>query len=169
MTPGMCEQCGERPATVHLTQVVNGQKSEHRLCESCAQAAGTVPMMGAWNLGHFLGGLMVPARGPVEGADAPRCPHCGWTPARFQETGRFGCDRCYETFQQDLVDLVRRIHGSTEHQGKIPARAGVDLRREHELNQLKAELGQAVRDEAFERAAELRDRIRQLERWEATE
>ena len=162
----VCERCGERPASVHLTQVVNGQKSVQHLCEHCAIAMGTFPVGGPWHVGHLLGSLMPPPNreAPAEPERVgPRCPHCGWTAPLFQQTGRFGCDRCYEAFQPHLGDLVRRIHGSTEHRGKIPARVGGGLRRQQTLNALRAELSQAVEAEAFEEAARLRDQIRRLE------
>jgi protein arginine kinase activator len=163
MRAGMCERCEQRPATVHVTHVINGQKTEHRLCEVCAQATGNFPVMGAWGIGPLFGGLFTPSRGAPSEAQGVRCPRCGWTPAELQQTGRMGCDYCYTAFGPAVHDLARRIHGSGEHRGKIPARVGGSLRREQELETLKARLAQAIRDEAFEQAAELRDRIRALE------
>jgi protein arginine kinase activator len=161
----VCERCGERPASVHLTQIINGQKSELNLCEQCAAAVGPFPGGPQWHVGHLLGTLLPPAReartGPAP--TGPRCSRCGWTPDLFQGTGRFGCDECYQAFQPYLEDMVRRIHGSAEHRGKIPARQGGGLRRRHQLTALRAELSRAIQTEAFEEAARIRDEIRRLE------
>ena len=31
-----CDQCGERPAAIHLTQIVNNAVTQAHLCETCA-------------------------------------------------------------------------------------------------------------------------------------
>lgn len=163
----MCQRCGQAPATVHVTHLVMNEKRERHLCESCAQAEGvTFAVPSGWgpslSLGQLLGGLMPSLRGNIKDTGV-RCSVCGWTPAQFQETGRLGCDACYTAFSPALEPLVRRIHGSTEHRGKIPARVGQDARLERQLTQLKMELQAAISREEFEQAARLRDEIRTLE------
>lgn len=163
MTPGLCEQCGQRPATVHVTQIINGQKTEHHLCNVCAEANGTLTTLNGWGIGPLLGGLFPPAPAPVREPREARCPACGWTPSQFQATGRMGCDRCYEAFQPGVLDLARRIHGAGEHRGKVPGRSRGATSADRELEQLRQQLAEAIRTEAFEQAALLRDRIRALE------
>ncbi|HWC72390.1 MAG TPA: UvrB/UvrC motif-containing protein, partial [Gemmatimonadales bacterium] len=106
-------------------------------------------------------GALVPA-----GADAVRCPECGSTLRDFRDTGRLGCDRCYVTFDGHLRDLLRRLHGSSQHVGEryeAPGDTGADADPRSRLLELKAQLRRAVEGENFELAAELRDRIRVLE------
>ncbi|MCL8206467.1 MAG: UvrB/UvrC motif-containing protein [Actinomycetia bacterium] len=166
----MCQRCGQAPATVHLTHIVNGHKSERHLCEACAVAEGVMPTLTtAWgpsiSVGQLLGGLLPTGGfGTVTERAGATCPECGWTLPKLQETGRLGCDQCYTAFGPALDPLVRRIQGSTEHRGKIPLRQGSDARRERELERLKHELQAAIAREEFEEAARLRDRIRELER-----
>lgn len=174
MGSDMCERCGQNPATVHVTYVVNGSKSEHLLCEACAKQEGHWPGMAVPGhlvvpVGSLLGGLL-PSAKPQGTPDWARvqCSQCGWTPGQFQETGRLGCDRCYESFAPLLGPLVQRIHGSGEHRGKIPARAGSTLKALRELEALRDQLRDAVQREEFETAAALRDRIRELERSQET-
>jgi len=93
-----------------------------------------------------------------------QCPGCGRTFAQIQQTGRMGCSRCYETFESQMELLLRRIHGETAHVGKVPFRAGADFRKKQEITQLRKKLQHLVENEAFEEAALVRDRIRELEK-----
>lgn len=166
MNGGSCERCGVEPAVVYVTHVVNGQKTERRLCEACAKQEGAWPGVALnWpaQLGQIFGG-MVPGPAKAETSLAQiQCARCGWTTAHLQQTGQLGCDVCYETFGPLLEPTLRRIHGAVEHGGKIPQRVGGVLRAERELVQLRDALRQAIEQEEFERAAELRDQIRELE------
>ena len=95
---------------------------------------------------------------------ASECSFCGLTFDGFRQTGRLGCPHCYETFSGHLPRLLRRIHGSTKHVGKIylpPDPTASDM--EKRLEGLRRKLERAVQSEDFERAAEIRDQIRSLE------
>ncbi|MCL6562882.1 MAG: UvrB/UvrC motif-containing protein [Firmicutes bacterium] len=170
-TPGgvqapVCQRCLKRPATVQFSKVVNGEKSERLLCEECAREEGAFHFMlgPVFTVQNVLGGLIGQVPGPVRPSfQERRCPHCGYTYQRFAETGRLGCDRCYETFADQLEPLIRRIQGRASHHGKVPGRAGRAYLRQREIARMKAELKAAVEREEFERAAELRDQIRRLE------
>ena len=171
----LCDNCKERDAIINLTQVEHDSKVTLHLCEQCAQQKG-VETGGAVlksPLGNFLGavvkgggtaGALVPASG-----DALRCPACGSTLRDFRDSGHLGCDRCYVSFDTHLRDLLRRLHGSSQHVGEryeLPGEGGngegADDPRS-QLLELKAQLRRAVEGENFELAAELRDRIRVLE------
>lgn len=161
----LCQRCGKRPATVRIGQIVNGQKSERFLCESCAQEEGSFPWVlpPPITVQHVLGGLVAhpaPSRGPT-------CPVCGFAYPQFASTGRLGCPACYQSFREGLAPLIRRVQAGSGHHGKVPARTGGALRKKRELEELQAALQTAVAREEFERAAELRDRIRALERAQA--
>ncbi len=79
-------------------------------------------------------------------------------------SGRLGCDQCYAAFDFHLRDLLRRLHGSSQHVGERYAAPGADAADpKGRLLDLKAQLRRAVESENFELAAELRDRIRVLE------
>lgn len=169
----LCDNCKERDAIINLTQVEHDSKVTLHLCEQCAQQKG-VETGGAvlkTPLGGFLtalgkGAALVPAT-----ADGVRCPACGSTLRDFRDTGRLGCDQCYVSFDGHLRDLLRRLHGSSQHVGEryvIPGEAGAggrggDSDPRSRLLELKAQLRRAVEGENFELAAELRDRIRVLE------
>ncbi|MDI3258081.1 MAG: UvrB/UvrC motif-containing protein [Kyrpidia sp.] len=161
----ICQQCGKRPATVHLTKIVNGQKSERHLCESCANELGELQFVpGAFSfpniLGSFFSADAPPGSPPVQ---TLRCPTCGLTYHQFTQVSRFGCPQCYKAFVPVLDPVLRRIHGSSTHTGKVPRRGGGRLRLRRELEHLKEQLQEKVRLEQFEEAARLRDQIRDLE------
>ena len=91
------------------------------------------------------------------------CPECGTTYYDFQKSGRLGCGKCYETFSRELSELLRKIHGSDKHVGKMPFMGDEMLKEQEDLQRLKSELKSLIQGEEFEKAAVLRDRIRDLE------
>lgn len=167
----LCEQCQQRPATVHITKIVNNQKSQMHLCEECAREyhpPWTLALHPSFSLPQFLAGLMQhesEAEPRVERRDGLlRCDYCGLTYEEFRQTGRLGCSQCYENFRTRLEPLLRRVHGSSMHTGKVPRRGGGKLRVRHDIEQLRADLAVLVTNEEFEKAAYVRDRIRELEK-----
>jgi protein arginine kinase activator len=161
-----CDSCGEAEAIVNLTQVVKGQASTHHLCEKCAAEKGleTGEVPTSFPLTDFLAQMGHP---PVSGTtpdDTTTCEFCGLSFADFRDSGRLGCPHCYSTFEAHLKGLLRRIHGSTQHIGKVYLPADpTQTEREKRLDGLRRKLTRAVDSEDFERAAELRDEIRTLE------
>jgi protein arginine kinase activator len=91
------------------------------------------------------------------------CRECGLTYEQFHQTGRLGCPDCYHYLAPRLDPLIRRIQGSSYHRGKVPRRGGGNLRVRREIESLRAQLQQLVAQEEFEKAAQIRDRIRNLE------
>ncbi|HXV86162.1 MAG TPA: UvrB/UvrC motif-containing protein [Gemmatimonadales bacterium] len=161
-----CDQCGERPAAIHLTQIVNNAVTQAHLCETCAAEKGiqTTASVAKFPLSDFLASLGK-GEGKAEAASAASepCSFCGGTLADFRETGRLGCSHCYVSFESHVRDLLRRLHGSTQHVGEVylpPGGGGAPV---SQLATLREQLRRAVEAENFELAAELRDRIRVLE------
>jgi len=152
-----------------LTEIVNNTKREIHLCEECAQAKGVAIKLQIQGLDipDFFGQL---AEEKPKSKESPekeegelRCQVCGLTFEAFRRSGKFGCPHDYVSFKRNLLGLLERIHGSTQHRGKVPSRASARIAQQKELMQLKEELKQAIAQEAYERAAELRDRIHDLE------
>lgn len=163
----LCQECGKRPATVHLTKIHNNQSSEVHLCETCALEKGEINLGGEPHeaLQHFLAGLLSMGAA-FEGDPGPVCSSCGLTYREFARSGRLGCPECYSEFQVQLQPLIRRLQGQLSHNGKIPARRGSLFRRQREVRELRNELKERIAREEFERAAEIRDLLRSLERDE---
>lgn len=162
----LCQRCGKKEATVHLTKIVNGEKTELFICEDCAKETGQIPFNGndPFSFQNLLAGILNPELNSFSGIESElRCNRCGMSYKEFTQQGLFGCAYCYDTFDNKLDPLLKRIHGSTRHNGKVPKRRGGTLRVKREIEELRQELQREVERENFERAAELRDKIHDLE------
>ena len=174
-----CEKCKKREATIHLSQTRNGVTAEHNLCETCAREQGISMNLQDYigNIGSLFGsgalgsGSVFDTTGgiPAFGTSArpnPVCSHCGQSFDDFRKTGLFGCSHCYEAFADRLDPLMRRVQGSTRHVGRKVCQTA-DQQEQNLLRarlvDLKKSLQQAVKEEAYEKAARLRDEIHALE------
>ena len=158
----ICNTCGKKEATVHLTEIVNDKMTKLHLCEDCAKAKGA-EMEEHFGLSDLLAGLAdLGSSIEPETIAAVKCPSCGFTYQDFKKVGRFGCSECYEAFRKQLDPLLKRIHGTNRHIGKVPLMAGKSTKEVKDLQALKAELEKAIQTEAFEEAARIRDKIREL-------
>ena len=166
----LCQHCQKNEATTHVKTMINGEYSEYRLCPECAHEMGYDSMFPDFTadfgglLGSFLSAAL-PAR-----SGATHCKLCGSTMNDIKKTGKVGCSECYDTFFSELMPTIRNVHGNTEHIGKRPVIEyetveddKPEQQEDKKLESLKAELKQAIEDENFERAAELRDKIKELE------
>ncbi|WP_078593221.1 UvrB/UvrC motif-containing protein [Evansella clarkii] len=167
----LCQECQQRQATLHFTKIINGKKTEFHICDVCAKEKGEyIPGSNSFSIHQLLSGLLDVnfSAGAGEVKKPPqelKCKNCGMTYQQFAEIGRFGCADCYETFNPKLDPIFKRIHsGNAVHGGKIPKRIGKDLQVHRQIEQLKQKLQEAVTNEEFEHAAELRDNIRSLEK-----
>lgn len=161
-----CDNCGSVDAVIHLTQIVDNEMTTCHLCEKCAAAKGLEATEGptSFPLTDFLAQMGGEEKPTTTSEEDDRCGFCGLTFSDFRETGRLGCPHCYVTFESHLRGLLRRIHGGTQHVGKVylpPDPSATE--KEKRLEGLRRKLERAVAVEDFERAAELRDKIRALE------
>jgi protein arginine kinase activator len=163
-----CDQCREREAVIHLTQIVNEQVTTLHLCERCAAEKGVESPGGVAKtpLGTFLAamGKGYPEQTSTATRPGDNCVRCGGTLQDFRESGRLGCPECYRSFEAPLRDLLRRLHGSTHHMGERYAERGqAPPENGAQAADLREQLRLAVETENFELAAELRDRLRVME------
>ena len=174
----ICQDCNKREAQVKFTQIVNNQKTTLALCTECAAARGFhSPLEKApFPLAEILSGLA--AANPTMDDTMIRedlvCPGCGLTFQDFARQGRFGCGECYSAFRTRLEAIMRKIHGSSLHRGQAPVQEqpsqnetpAIPVREEERL---EAELHKAVDKEEFERAAEIRDKLKMIRGGQAVE
>lgn len=170
-----CQRCGERPAVIHLTQIVDNSYTEQHLCEACAAQQGiqTEASVAKFPVGDLLASIGKGASAQLPATEATaRCVACGATLQDFRETGRLGCARCYETFESPLRTLLRRVHGASRHMGEpyvspagdgAPAEGDAATATAPDLPRLREQLQRAIEAENFELAARLRDEIRSRE------
>ena len=166
----VCQDCKKREAQVHLTQIVNNEKITLSLCRECAAARGfhspldNVP----FPLADILSGLAKTSTVPTtqEPLADITCSKCGLTFDQFTRQGRFGCGDCYAAFRPRLEAIMRKIHGASLHRGRSPEFARFDNAAEvlpvAEEERLETELKKAIDSEDFERAAEIRDKLKEV-------
>ena len=157
----LCQRCKKQQATVHLTEIVSNEKHERHLCEDCAREEG-VALKAQINLQDVLSGMLEAHQAAGEEAGLT-CPDCGMTYGEFRSQGRLGCPHDYEIFAEPLQEVLEKVHGATEHLGKMPKRSGADERAQRELMQMRRDLQDAVEREDYEEAARLRDSIQEKE------
>jgi len=159
----LCDNCGEREAEIHHTQIVDDEMTTVHYCDLCAAEKGIgVSLQGPKApLADFLAQL---GREREDPQTKEPCPYCGTTARDFRQSGRLGCAQCYVHFEPQLRGLLRRLHGSTQHMGKLYLNEGSELGdRGAQLAGMRRRLQRAIETEDFEAAAELRDRIHALE------
>ncbi|WNS75579.1 UvrB/UvrC motif-containing protein [Bacillus sp. DTU_2020_1000418_1_SI_GHA_SEK_038] len=170
----ICQECNQRPATLHFTKIVNGEKAEYHLCEKCAQEKGDMFMLSGapgFSIHNLLAGLLnmdttfqKTKEDPFKPEEILQCEQCSMTFQQFIKVGRFGCANCYQAFGDQLEPILRRLHsGNSVHNGKIPARIGGSIHLRKSIIELKQSLKDSISKEEFERAAQIRDEIRLLE------
>lgn len=184
----VCDNCGAEESVIHLTQIVDNEMRTLHLCPSCAEEQGVEGMTlpdDSFPLTDFLaqmgpafgeegGSAMSPSLQGAEGEDPVDddegahgsffCPFCKTHLGELRKSGRMGCPECWSAFEPRMRRLLRRIHGSHQHVGKVylsPDPTSSEKRRR--VNGLRRKLQRAVELEDFERAAELRDEIRAME------
>ncbi len=176
--PGVnCDRC-ENEATVHEVTISDGQVLEVHLCEVCAQETGVVSGSPA-PVEEILKKIAA-GKATTETATAA-CQACGTTFAQFKQAGRLGCPECYRALEKQLGPILDRAHqGAVHHVGKVPGRMmhqggrGTELAdraaalaaaeaRAEQIRRLRADLARAIHTEQYEQAAQIRDRLRQLQ------
>jgi protein arginine kinase activator len=156
----LCDNCGKEIAKVHYKEIKDDKTVECNLCEKCAQEKGLhlSPKKHPFSISNILAGMAEEV-----GSSTAKCQGCGLTYAEFRETGRLGCSECYGAFKEQLRPLLRRIHGSNLHSGKSPRSTEGVMEKIREVEDLKVALKRAIDKEDFEKAAEIRDKIKELE------
>ena len=154
-----CELCGKRRATVHLTELVDGQAVQRHLCRQCYEDKEGVQLPPATVLAQILS-VVAPE---LQEMGARQCPTCGINYLEFRQNLTFGCPDDYRAFGTALEQLLERIHGSTVHCGKVPPEVGDEPAVQSRVRSLRQRQEKAIREEDYELAAELRDRIRELQ------
>lgn len=174
----LCQKCNHNEANVRYTQIINGEKNEVFLCEECSKKLGidniklNLPIDFSSFFGDLLNeydnNLMPLMKKPNE----LKCDKCNMTYNEFIETGKFGCDNCYDAFSQRIDLILKRLHGSNRYNGReanfneeaeeINVEKKVDSKQE-KIEELRKTLKQLVQEEKYEDAAKIRDKIKELE------
>lgn len=155
----ICDACNKNEATVRLVAIVDGVKTERHLCTECVEKQKQ--QMRADGMQSMLSAIISRARRGIDHSSL-RCPSCGTTYETFRKKSRLGCAQCYRTFRIQLKPLLVRLHGRSEHEGRMPERVEEPLKIKNRLERLQREMQVAVACEDFEQAAHLRDELRAI-------
>lgn len=172
-----CDNCKKNEATTHIKQNINGKKTEMHLCSECAKELGVMDEIGATMsmdsmfedsfLGNFLGSGIA-AMNSLAGVE--RCDFCSSSFNDIVNTGSVGCAHCYDKFYDKLEPGIRKIHGRTKHIGKNISfteekeavnsdETSPNAQKKSELELLQEQLEKAVKEQRYEDAAVIRDKI----------
>ncbi|MEI6563292.1 MAG: UvrB/UvrC motif-containing protein [bacterium] len=160
----LCECCQHHEATIHLTQMVDGQSRELHLCEECAEESG-MNVQSVMSIPEILFGMGGGGNSAKETDQVSRksCPYCHMRDCDFRKTARLGCPRCYEAFSRELAPMLAGMHKGIRHLGKNPDYLRENLEKASRCEALRKQLEEAIQSEKFEEAASLRDLIREAE------
>ena len=166
----LCEKCKEKKASIHLTELVNGKKRDLKLCDDCANKEKSINFNLDFNMPFHMKDIFSSIMEAGNNKDAYKndenhCDYCKSTYSRFKDIGRLGCYKCYDKFKNNLLPLIKRVQGTTEHVGKIPKRIGGPLKIKNRISRLRLELNRYIANEEFEKAAQVRDKIKELEKF----
>jgi protein arginine kinase activator len=172
----LCEKCGKKEATVYYSENINGKEKKFNLCADCAaemEKSGELKvaphLIGDSPFGSLFGGLMMPGMlsGSRKAAEQKKCPLCGASFRALAAEGMVGCPMCYTAFAEELEPSLARLHQGKSHIGRAPARLKHERDRKKEIASLEHSLKEAVKAEEYEKAAELRDKIRAMKEEES--
>lgn len=166
-----CTHCHKNEANTHIQKIINGQKEEMYLCEDCAKELGVMNEFSfePFSMDNFFGNLIgagASAFNSLVGLNS--CSTCGSTLKDIIDSGHVGCSDCYDKFEDRLSPSIEKIHGNVKHIGKnvtyTEATNSKKTTEKNSLSQLKEELKQAVKEQRFEEAAVLRDKIKEFDK-----
>lgn len=158
-----CQICEKNNATIHFTKIINGHVEERHLCDSCAKNNKELEFNFElpFSFEKLFTGLIEAKQEEEKITEEITC-ECGLTNKKLMEVGRFGCAKCYDTFREDIESLIKGIHGHNRHEGKNPKNLNEQLLNKKIMDSLQSELKEAISKENYEKAALIRDEIKEL-------
>lgn len=172
----LCQKCHKKTATVFISSIVNGQETRVYLCDECARdyPLFNFNFQDPFSIKDVIDKFKVDEEtstdkenilaidNDIEEKDII-CPNCYSTYNEYRETGKLGCSRCYEVFEKQLKPMLKNIYGYEEYIGKTPKKDNSHIYISKEIRILKEDLNRAVEKEEYEKAADIRDKIKELE------
>jgi Uncharacterized protein with conserved CXXC pairs len=156
----LCEECQKNEATVLITLVAGDKNSTRHLCHDCM--AKIKSDFASGNIQSLLSAILSAMTAPKADETMPACSRCGLTFSQFKQTGKLGCAQCYHDFQDQLKPMLLRIHGRSQHSGRVPFTTLEEKNRIDVISNLRSQLDLAIEQEAFEDAAVLRDKLKEM-------
>ena len=166
-----CQKC-EKHATFHITDLTGDDLLALHLCPDCAKKYLNTDQLDIESdestptiSGVLSGQLKLEQTAEdLKELDSKQCPICGISFYEFRQAGRLGCPHDYDFFADELKPLLVNVHGDTQHVGKRPENSADDMAIQIDLIRMRREMKDAIEQEDYERASQLRDEIKTIER-----
>lgn len=161
-----CDLCGKKDAVIHVKQIAGEKVTELHLCGDCANEKGISGEEDIieLSLSQLLTSLIDLTDQYTDREDKNVCGTCGTTIKDFRKNGTVGCADCYNVFAAEIESYLENTAGQVQHVGKLPERVGTLKTLLIDKESLKEKLEFAIKNENYEQAAVLRDRIRIIEK-----
>lgn len=156
----LCDLCGKNEGTLVVNHFdKDGNMTEIMVCTECARRRG---LSHAEGLKSEVAKLLDELKRRSETGDSQiSCKRCGIYFSDFKRQGRLGCADCYVAFHKELVAVLRRLHNAVQHVGRTPTGGRKSAQERLNVERLRDELKKAIASEDYEKAAALRDQLRQ--------
>lgn len=165
----LCDNCGKHEASVKLTQIINGKKTEMMICEECGRKMGITDIGFEMpiDISNFFSDFEIDNENYMPFNTIPqevKCKKCNMTYQEFLDNGKIGCEECYKTFENKIDSILKRIQGTNKYIGRKASISETNEVKETKTNskleELRAKLKQAIKEEKYEEAAKIRDEIK---------
>lgn len=182
----LCENCGKNEANVRYSENINGRKKELHLCEDCSRKLGitNINYQMPLEFGDFFGSFLEEFNSPIfspllQEVKNLTCESCGFTFDDIVKMGNYGCPNCYETFDDKMAPILKKLQGNNRHTGRLGKISDnhisvspndtikekqADKKQMSKLEKLQQQLKQAIKEEKYEEAAKIRDEIKEIDK-----
>ncbi|WP_297132728.1 UvrB/UvrC motif-containing protein [Terrisporobacter sp.] len=177
----LCQVCHKKTAAVFISSIINGQETRLYLCNDCAKdyPLFNLNLDESFSIKDLMDKLQLEEQFKSEEISRKEnkqmsleknntykniiCPECCSTYDEYRTTGKLGCSGCYEAFEDQLELILKKLYGYSDYVGKIPKSDNTHIYIRNEIRILKEDLNRAVEREEYEKAADIRDKIRELQ------
>lgn len=174
----LCQKCHKKTASVFISSIINGQETRIYLCDDCVKdyPLFNFNFQNPFSIKDVMDKFKIDEDPsidqekdsllPVDNDSKEEdviCPNCYSTYNEYKQTVKLGCSRCYEAFEEKLKPVLKNIYGHEEYIGKIPKKDNSHIYISKEIRILREDLNRAVEQEEYEKAADIRDKIKELE------
>lgn len=161
-----CDVCRKNASFIYFVRVLNNKVIRTNLCEDCFK--NLWKDMTFKPLSEIFEGLK-----PAETKPAPRgglvgkevtCKNCSTKLSSYFKEGFLGCSECYKAFAPALRETLKESYGDVVYGGKIPKGLAETTKIGIKLHKLRRKLKLYIKEEEYEKAADTRDEIINLEK-----
>ncbi|MCL2408841.1 MAG: UvrB/UvrC motif-containing protein [Oscillospiraceae bacterium] len=139
-----CQNCGKNEVNFHYSSNINGCVTETKLCAECARQSG-------YDMGRMFTGSNM-ADGFFPGVS-------GWRGGFASAFGFIAPRQFAEQPQMGILNEAGKISEEIEKSQEIDE----EMKKRREINVIREEMRMAAENDDFEKAAQLRDKIKELD------